>query len=193
MAANAQVSGLSEWRATRSLASAFSLGVHAQEAKPAPCSAPEHRQFDFWLGDWEVRGPGRQGRRSQHHHVGAWRMRHLRKLERRGRRDRVELQRLRPGEEEVAPDLGRRHGRHPRPRRRRSATAAWCSRARRRRRPTPSIASRGNACRTAASASCGRRRATAARRGRQRSTATTRRSNEALLHTRGLLAVSRTP
>ncbi len=29
----------------------------AQDAKPAPCSAPEHRQFDFWLGDWEVRGP----------------------------------------------------------------------------------------------------------------------------------------
>jgi hypothetical protein len=29
-------------------------------APPAPCSAPEHRQFDFWIGDWEVRGP--QGR-----------------------------------------------------------------------------------------------------------------------------------
>jgi hypothetical protein len=25
--------------------------------KPPPCSAPEHRQFDFWLGDWEVRDP----------------------------------------------------------------------------------------------------------------------------------------
>ncbi len=25
--------------------------------KPAPCRAPEHRQFDFWLGEWEVRGP----------------------------------------------------------------------------------------------------------------------------------------
>jgi len=37
--------------------SVFSLGAHAQDAKPAPCSAPEHRQFDFWLGDWEVRGP----------------------------------------------------------------------------------------------------------------------------------------
>ncbi len=24
---------------------------------PPPCSAPEHRQFDFWLGDWDVRGP----------------------------------------------------------------------------------------------------------------------------------------
>jgi hypothetical protein len=27
----------------------------AQEpAKPLPCSGPEHRQFDFWLGKWEV-------------------------------------------------------------------------------------------------------------------------------------------
>lgn len=31
--------------------------AHAQDAKPAPCSAPEHRQFDFWIGDWVVRGP----------------------------------------------------------------------------------------------------------------------------------------
>jgi hypothetical protein len=23
----------------------------------APCSAPEHRQFDFWLGDWRVQRP----------------------------------------------------------------------------------------------------------------------------------------
>jgi hypothetical protein len=29
----------------------------AAAAKPPPCSAPEHRQFDFWLGDWEVREP----------------------------------------------------------------------------------------------------------------------------------------
>lgn len=24
------------------------------EAKKAPCSTPQHRQFDFWVGDWEV-------------------------------------------------------------------------------------------------------------------------------------------
>ena len=29
----------------------------AAAAKPPPCSAPEHRQFDFWLGDWDVREP----------------------------------------------------------------------------------------------------------------------------------------
>lgn len=26
-------------------------------ARPVPCSSAEHRQFDFWLGDWEVRNP----------------------------------------------------------------------------------------------------------------------------------------
>jgi hypothetical protein len=29
----------------------------AQAAAPPPCTAPEYRQFDFWLGEWEVRGP----------------------------------------------------------------------------------------------------------------------------------------
>jgi hypothetical protein len=29
----------------------------AQDAKPPPCATPAHRQFDFWLGDWEVRDP----------------------------------------------------------------------------------------------------------------------------------------
>jgi hypothetical protein len=31
--------------------------VAAQPSAPAPCATPEHRQFDFWLGEWEVRGP----------------------------------------------------------------------------------------------------------------------------------------
>ena len=26
-------------------------------ASPAPCAGPEHRQFDFWLGDWDVANP----------------------------------------------------------------------------------------------------------------------------------------
>lgn len=29
----------------------------AAAPKPPACIAPEHRQFDFWLGEWEVRGP----------------------------------------------------------------------------------------------------------------------------------------
>ena len=38
--------------------SCFLLAVSAQLAgaqqPAAPCSAPEHRQFDFWIGEWEV-------------------------------------------------------------------------------------------------------------------------------------------
>ena len=29
----------------------------ATTAFAAPCDAPEHRQFDFWIGEWEVRTP----------------------------------------------------------------------------------------------------------------------------------------
>jgi hypothetical protein len=25
--------------------------------QPHPCAGPEHRQFDFWLGDWDVHHP----------------------------------------------------------------------------------------------------------------------------------------
>lgn len=32
-------------------------GSAESAADPAPCSAPEHRQFDFWIGDWVVTGP----------------------------------------------------------------------------------------------------------------------------------------
>jgi hypothetical protein len=37
------------------------LLVLIQAASPGPaiaqpCAAPEHRQFDFWIGEWEVRG-----------------------------------------------------------------------------------------------------------------------------------------
>ena len=36
-----------------------SLGpaARAQPATPQPCSTPEHRQFDFWVGDWDVFDP----------------------------------------------------------------------------------------------------------------------------------------
>jgi len=29
----------------------------SQAAPPAPCSSAEHRQFDFWIGDWQVHKP----------------------------------------------------------------------------------------------------------------------------------------
>lgn len=32
-------------------------GLAAQQAPP-DCTAPEHRQFDFWVGAWTVSGPG---------------------------------------------------------------------------------------------------------------------------------------
>lgn len=31
----------------------LALTLQAQDAKQ-PCAAPEYRQFDFWIGDWEV-------------------------------------------------------------------------------------------------------------------------------------------
>jgi hypothetical protein len=31
--------------------------VVAADAVPARCSKPEHRQFDFWVGEWQVQNP----------------------------------------------------------------------------------------------------------------------------------------
>jgi hypothetical protein len=28
--------------------------LRAAPSKPAPCASPEHRQLDFWLGDWDA-------------------------------------------------------------------------------------------------------------------------------------------
>jgi hypothetical protein len=38
---------------------AFAMTASAAE-KPKPCAAPEHRQFDFWVGDWTVTTPDGQ-------------------------------------------------------------------------------------------------------------------------------------
>src|SRR5512147_818742 len=50
--------------ATLRTLAALALGVAlaptragAAEPTPAPCARPENRQFDFWVGEWEVRGP----------------------------------------------------------------------------------------------------------------------------------------
>jgi hypothetical protein len=38
---------------------AFLITTAAAQAAPsAPCSAPAHRQFDFWVGDCQVLKPG---------------------------------------------------------------------------------------------------------------------------------------
>jgi hypothetical protein len=34
----------------------FAAGL-GQAAPPAACSSAEHRQFDFWIGDWQVHKP----------------------------------------------------------------------------------------------------------------------------------------
>jgi hypothetical protein len=36
---------------------AFMTAVSQAATPVAPCSSPEHRQFDFWLGDWRVQKP----------------------------------------------------------------------------------------------------------------------------------------
>lgn len=33
------------------------MAATAAAAQDKPCSAPEHRQFDFWVGDWRVTTP----------------------------------------------------------------------------------------------------------------------------------------
>ena len=33
------------------------IATASQAATPAPCTRPEHRQFDFWIGDWQVHKP----------------------------------------------------------------------------------------------------------------------------------------
>jgi hypothetical protein len=44
---------------TMATLAAACLGALAQTPPPQPsaCSAPEHRQFDFWIGHWEVFTP----------------------------------------------------------------------------------------------------------------------------------------
>lgn len=44
----------------RLCALALAMGVNAWATLPAgaaACTAPEHRAFDFWLGEWQVRTP----------------------------------------------------------------------------------------------------------------------------------------
>jgi len=41
----------------------------AATAAPKPCATPDHRQFDFWLGEWEVTAPG--GKVAGHNRISA--------------------------------------------------------------------------------------------------------------------------
>ena len=47
------------------------LALYATASKPVPCSAPAYRQFDFWLGEWDVfeeggSKPRSPGKHNQH-------------------------------------------------------------------------------------------------------------------------------
>jgi hypothetical protein len=62
-AANVDITGRGLQRAERlvatlaffgAIAMSFSSPASAQTPTPPACSAPEHRQFDFWLGEWNV-------------------------------------------------------------------------------------------------------------------------------------------
>ena len=40
--------------ALAAIALAGAAPLTTSAAEPPPCGSPEHRQFDFWLGDWDV-------------------------------------------------------------------------------------------------------------------------------------------
>jgi hypothetical protein len=42
-----------------SLVAGSPAAAQDEAAPPPPCSAPEHRQFDFWLGEWDVTANGK--------------------------------------------------------------------------------------------------------------------------------------
>ncbi len=44
------------------LCACFTIDLAAQSGPPppAPCATPEHRQFDFWVGEWTVTTPDGQ-------------------------------------------------------------------------------------------------------------------------------------
>ncbi len=46
--------------AVAALCGAATLQAQTTASQPAPCSTPEHRQFDFWIGEWDVVTPAGQ-------------------------------------------------------------------------------------------------------------------------------------
>lgn len=50
------------------IVAATATGVHAQQQPQRPdCSAAEHRQFDFWVGTWDVTAPN--GNKAGENHI----------------------------------------------------------------------------------------------------------------------------
>ncbi len=49
------------------LLTASTAGAQDDAAPAKPCSSPEYRQFDFWIGDWDVKRRGGNGERPPAH------------------------------------------------------------------------------------------------------------------------------
>ena len=48
---------VSPWVAFAFLLTGHAAALAQTPKRPVPCSRPEFRQFDFWLGDWDVTTP----------------------------------------------------------------------------------------------------------------------------------------
>jgi hypothetical protein len=44
----------------------LAMAALGQATPPKPCSTPEFRQFDFWVGDWDLSWPGKASQPEQH-------------------------------------------------------------------------------------------------------------------------------
>jgi len=53
---------------TRTLAALFLLAVaaFAQQPQTNPCTIPEQKQFDFWVGEWDLAWPGAKAGETAH-------------------------------------------------------------------------------------------------------------------------------
>ena len=115
--------------------------VGAVEEVPRAGCAAEARQFDFWVGRWNVSEKGKPAG-VNHDRTHPRRMRAARELGRRQGRDGQEPEFLRPRRRPVAPDLDRWLGRRAVPRRplrkRRHAHAGRAARQRRNSADAPS-------------------------------------------------------
>src|SRR5213592_740844 len=52
----------------------------ATKSQPQPCSAPEQKQMDFWLGDWELTWPGSSSNDTGQHQANSRRLHRRREL-----------------------------------------------------------------------------------------------------------------
>src|SRR5690242_5310960 len=60
---------MNAFRISQFVASLFvATGLYAQQAQATPpCQRPEQKQFDFWVGDWDLTSPGSKSGEVLHH------------------------------------------------------------------------------------------------------------------------------